>query len=204
MREGESILSLYGSGGQRLYLTPDERRAFIRMAGREPLPIAALCHTLAFTGCRISEALSLAPRHIDVEERAIIFECLKKRGKRIYRPVPVPSSLIDQLRLLELGYRYSPKEVVVHITDQPRLWPVSRTTAYRWVKRVMSNACIIPGPHRCPKGLRHGFGVAAILNGVPLTKLQRWMGHSRLETVSIYTNAMSPEERALAESLWEI
>lgn len=204
MKDGETNLSLYAPTGQRLYLTQAERTAFIRMASKEPLPIAALCHTLAFTGCRISEALSLAPRHIDLEERAIIFECLKKRGKRVFRPVPVPSSLIDQLRVLQLGYRYSPQEVVVHITDQPRLWPVSRTTAYRWVKRVMTNACIIPGPHRCPKGLRHGFGVAAVLNGVPLTKLQSWMGHSRLETVAIYTNAIGAEERALARSMWEV
>ena len=41
--------------------------------------------------------------------------------------------------------------------------------------------------------LRHGFGVLATKNNVPMPFLQQAMGHSRLDTTGIYTKA-SPEE----------
>jgi len=34
---------------------------------------------------------------------------------------------------------------------------------------------------------RHTFGVKAILNHVPLSVLQEWLGHSSIFTTSIYT-----------------
>src|SRR5438874_13789326 len=39
------------------------------------------------------------------------------------------------------------------------LWPWSRMTAFRRVQEVIAAAGIPDGPHACPKGLRHGFGV---------------------------------------------
>lgn len=50
--------------------------------------------------------------------------------------------------------------------------------------------------------MRHGFGVAAVSAGVPVTLVQRWLGHSRLETTSIYLAITGPEERAYARKLW--
>jgi len=37
--------------------------------------------------------------------------------------------------------------------------------------------------------------------GVPLNLIQRWMGHSRIETTAIYANAVGDEERALAKRM---
>jgi site-specific recombinase XerD len=54
-----------------------------------------------------------------------------------------------------------------------------------------------------PKALRHGFGVAGTQSGVPLNIIQRWMGHARLDTTAIYTNAVGDEERALAKRMWK-
>jgi site-specific recombinase XerD len=36
----------------------------------------------------------------------------------------------------------------------------------------------IAGPKASPKGLRHGFGVACIENGIPLNLVLRWLGHA--------------------------
>jgi integrase/recombinase XerD len=60
----------------------------------------------------------------------------------------------------------------------------------------------IPRSVSKPKALRHGFGIAATQSGVPLNIIQRWMGHSRLDTTAIYTNAVGDEERALARRMW--
>jgi integrase/recombinase XerD len=40
------------------------------------------------------------------------------------------------------------------------------------------NADGVKGPQATPKGLRHGFGVAAIQAGIPLNLLQRWLGRA--------------------------
>jgi site-specific recombinase XerD len=53
-----------------------------------------------------------------------------------------------------------------------------------------------------PKALRHAFAVDAVLNGIPLNILQRWMGHARLETTAIYAEVLGEEERALARRTW--
>ena len=50
------------------------------------------CLVLHYTGCRISEAL--APRNIDLSDKTIVFETLKKRRRGLYRAVPVPEEVL--------------------------------------------------------------------------------------------------------------
>ncbi len=87
------------------------------------------------------------------------------------------------------------------VLDQP-LWDWSRTTSWRRVKEVMDFSGIQPGPHLCPKGLRHGYGIHAIDEKVPLNMLQKWMGHSDLKTTSIYANAVGEEQSKIASRMW--
>jgi len=58
----------------------------------------------------------------------------------------------------------------------------------------MKDAGLEDGPHRCPKGLRHGYGVHAISHGVPLNMLRKWMGHASMEIMAIYANALGAED----------
>src|SRR5438309_2059950 len=88
---------LYDQQGNRKYLTKSERQAFIDAARRAAPEIETFCLTLAYTGARISEVLSLVPRRIDAPASAIIIECLKKRKRGVYRAVPVPRELLDRL-----------------------------------------------------------------------------------------------------------
>ena len=60
----------------------------------------------------------------------------------------------------------------------------------------------IEGDHATPKGLRHGFGVRAVTTGVPLSSLQRWLGHAQLSTTAIYAQAVGEEEKELASRMW--
>jgi site-specific recombinase XerD len=60
----------------------------------------------------------------------------------------------------------------------------------------------ITGGMACPKGLRHGFGVACVAVKIPLTTIQKWLGHARLETTAIYLDVQGEEERGLARRLW--
>jgi integrase/recombinase XerD len=59
-------IQLYDARGRRLYLTSAERDAFLEAAMLADRPIRTLCSVLYYTGCRISEALALIPRRIDL------------------------------------------------------------------------------------------------------------------------------------------
>ena len=150
-------MQLYDAKGRRLYLTEEERRAFIAAAIKAPGEVRTFCGVLHATGCRISEALALTAQQIDLSGRVVAFESLKKRRKGVYRAVPVPPELLDALDLVH-GIREAQRRGAA----KALLWPWSRMTAFRRVQQVMAAACIPDGPRACPKGLRHGFGVQAV------------------------------------------
>jgi site-specific recombinase XerD len=50
----------------------------------------------------------------------------------------------------------------------------------------MQAAGIPEGPHRCPKGLRHGYAIHALSKSVPLNMVPKWMGRFQMETTAIY------------------
>jgi site-specific recombinase XerD len=50
--------------------------------------------------------------------------------------------------------------------------------------------------------LRHGFGINATVNGIPLHMLQKWMGHAQLSTTAIYADAVGKEEQDIAARMW--
>lgn len=187
-------MRLYDRDRQRLYINREERAIFLEVVGNYPAPIRLFCQTLAYTGCRISEALALTPNSIQLGAGLVTFGTLKRRSPGMMREVPIPSALADDLKQLAPA-------------DAACLWqisevPVNRSTAYRWVKTAMRDAGI-HGAMACPKGLRHGYGMHAILSGVPLTMLQRWMGHASISTTTIYTSAIGKEEREIASWMWK-
>lgn len=188
---------LFDQEGHRKYLTGSERRAFLSVAHRMPIEVSTFLLTLAFTGARISEVLSLTPAQINVGAGIIVIECLKKRRPGMFRAVPIPEQLLAELdRVHHLSASAPPLERAAL-----RLWPWCRTTAWHYVKACMADAGII-GPQASPKGLRHAFAVNALDVSVPLPLIQKWLGHSRLTTTAIYTNAVGAEERAIAARYW--
>ena len=74
--------------------------------------------------------------------------------------------------------------------------------ALRESKELVASG-IADGPHKCPKGLRHGYGVHAISSGVPLNTLSELMGHASLEVTAIYANAMGEQKRAIVARMWQ-
>ena len=190
--------SLYDPQGQRKYLTADERQAFLQTAKTASREVRTLCEVLTYTGCRLSEALELTADRIDLGTEVVIFESLKKRTRGIYRAVPVPAAFLDVLNLVHnLRDLQSSRDKGRH----HRLWPWSRMTAWRRIGEVMQEA-EIAGPHASAKGLRHGFGVAAVSIGIPLNLVQKWLGHAQLTTTAIYADAVGEEEHLIAARMW--
>ena len=190
-------MQLFDAEGRRLYLTEEERRAFLKAAALTPREVRSFCGVLHATDCRISEALALTTDRVDLAGRVIVLESLKKRRRGVYRAVPVPPELLNTLDLVH-GLRNAQRR------GQARalLWPWSRMTGFRRVQEVIAAAGIPAGPHACPKGLRHGFGVQAVSKGIALNMVQKWLGHAQLTTTAIYANAVGEEEQSIAARMW--
>lgn len=183
-------MTLFDASGRRKYLVESEFKAFLAAAETLPPRERAYCHALAHTGGRLAEVLALRRQDIDLKAGSIVIKYLKKRGKTVYRSIPVPPSLITTLTLVfDLGRGKS---------DRP-LWDVDERTANRWIMKAMEAA----GVDHTPRSLRHTFGVTAVVKGVPLTTIKKWLGHADIKTTAIYTNAMGEEERGLAERMWQ-
>jgi integrase/recombinase XerD len=187
-RKGAGVFDRRGS---RKYLNDAERQAFFHAAnGETNAAWRAFCLTLFYTGCRISEALGVTAERIDLSQKCVVFETLKRRRRGVFRAVPIPESLA--VLLGELQTKARPSACV---------WKSSRPTAYRLIKQCMDDAGV-RGGMASPKGLRHGFAIACIAKNIPLTVIQKWLGHARLETTAIYLGASGDEERSLAQRLW--
>lgn len=199
-------MRLHDNYGKRLYLTQTERERFLKMASEELREERMFCHVLHYTGCRISEALELTPERIMIEDRIIIFRTLKKRKfdkdgnlrKNQYRHVPVPDRLIEELDLVfDLRRLQKSKEPMDN-----NLWPMSRATAWRLIKKIMAKSEII-GPQATSKGFRHGFGIAMAQTGMPLTVLKDLLGHNSTITTEIYLAFAGEEKRNLVMKGWQ-
>ena len=191
-------MSIFDAQGRRLYFTDDERKAFMKAAAEQPRDVRTFCGVLHYTGCRISEGLEITPRSIDLCARVVIFRSLKKRKQRIFRAVPVPADFLDMVDMVH-GLREIQENGKGLNTP---IWPWSRQTGWRRVLEVIKAAGIQEGPHACPKGLRHGFAVHALGKGIPITMLQKWLGHAMLTTTAIYANAVGEEEQSIAARMW--
>jgi integrase/recombinase XerD len=146
----------------------------------------------------LSEALWLTADRVELRADLIVFETLKKRCAGVYRTLPVPHALVG---MLDLVHGLRALQGRPDCGRHARLWPWSRMTGWRRVREVMTQAGI-RGPYGSPKGLRHGFGVAAVTAGVPLNLVQKWLGHAQLSTTAIYADAVGAEEHAIAARMW--
>lgn len=180
---------LFDTNGQRKYLHASESRRLLAAAARANRETRLFCLLLHYTGCRLSEALALTPRRLDLQTQCVVFRTLKRR-KQTYRAVPVPTHLMHEL--VSLAADREP---------EAPLFAWSRQTGWRRIKGLMQEAGIV-GPQATPKGLRHFFGVHAIGEKVPESAVQRWMGHARSRNTQIYTLVTGAEERALAKRMW--
>ncbi len=186
--KGTSENTLIDEYGQRKYLNQVERKIFykaIAILGQER---RLFCLLIYYTGVRISEALHLKVEQIDFAEKVVTIKSLKKRGKVHYRQIPVPDIFLKEVKVIlgEVG---------------ERVWTFSRSTASRFVKKVMNEARIY-GTKACSKGVRHSYAVNCLIHDIPLTLIKTWMGHASITTTAIYLNVLGAEARKFAKRTW--
>lgn len=186
---------LWSLDGDRKYLNQAERqRVLAAMETLDPEQ-SLFALVLAWTGARVSEVLALTASSFQLEAGVVTIVTLKRR-KHVVREVPIPPHLTARLNQL-----FSLRDLQQGDDALRRLWPWCRVTAWRLIKKVMAIARVF-GRRACPRGLRHAFGIGTLQSGVPLTLIQRWMGHARLSTTAIYADVCGPEELGFAKRFW--
>ena len=64
-------MQIVNEKGERLYFTEDQRKALLTAAAKAPREVRSFCSVLCSTGCRISEALALTPKSIDLSAKVL-------------------------------------------------------------------------------------------------------------------------------------
>lgn len=186
-------MRLYDRQARRLYLNAVELTSFMKATERAEQPARTISLLLAYTGMRLSEARTLTYDALQSDARVLSVRTLKQGRVCRTREIPVPHALLDVIH-----QEQSRPQIVICTGTK---WPMPRITAYRHIKRVMKEAGI-SGPKASPKGLRHAFGVRAVLAKVPLNIVQRWLGHASMTTTAIYTTAIGSEQLELSDRMW--
>jgi integrase/recombinase XerD len=204
-RDWSQGASLYAPGGGRKYLNRAERARALAEMAKLPRSQALFALTLAWTGARVSEVLALPASSFqiirassdEIECGLVAIVTLKRRGYYV-REVPIPPEL---MAALDRHFKLSARQRDELRWDR-RLWPWHRVTAWRIIKQVM-RCSSVAGSMACPRGLRHAFGIGVMQEAVPQHLIQRWMGHARLSTTTIYMNVCGPEEVGFARRFWQ-
>jgi integrase/recombinase XerD len=131
-------------------------------------------------GLRVSEALAVEAADIMLDADSPTIRVRNGKGGKD-RVVPVHPELAAALRV-SLGFarrRAHGPIVQAH-----------RATAWRWVKeaqvRAEATGDIERGRVLGTHTLRHSFARSALAAGIPINRVQRWLGHASLSTTLVY------------------
>jgi site-specific recombinase XerD len=154
----------------RVWLTQDTPEAVYN---------AAWFFVLAHTGLRACELLDLRQEDVDLAQRRL---CVRQ-GKGDRDRVVYLSEIAAQAVHRYLALCPHPEQALLFVH------PCGRALSYHWVYsrlRDLGEAAQVGQvtPHR----LRHTFATRLNNSGVPITSLQKLMGHDHLSTTQIYTH----------------
>jgi integrase/recombinase XerD len=197
-------LNLFDEHGQRLFFNLEERLAFIKTADKAVGPTRTFCHLLHYTGCTLTEAITVTPAQVDFSARTVVFQGTTATRLGITRAVPVSDAF---LALFDEMHDIRSAQSGPHANE--RIWSLDIKSMRDRLGRVIRDAGIKGGPHALPRAIRYGFLVHAIRCGIILTRTERWMGYSAnnylghyVEQLALYQPDLIGDEREDASLMW--
>jgi integrase/recombinase XerD len=143
------------------------------------------------TGCRITEALTLHVRDIDLDN---LLMTLDGKGRK-QRVVPFSFELRKALHRYTTEYSRKTDALLIATRKETR---VSRLSALRSVKKLCKDLGFDP-PGRTLHSIRHTFAVNYLRRGGSVFHLQKVLGHSTLEMTRRYANLMTEDLQQIHE-----
>lgn len=170
-----------------------------RVAGRGPAGVRnrALLALLYRAGLRVSEALALRPKELDLDAGQV--HVLRGKGAR-QRVAAIDAGgagivarWMEERRALGLTGRHP---VLCTISSGAKLTagrPLSRAYVDAMLKRLARRAGVEKRVHA--HGLRHTHAAELEREGKPVRAIQEQLGHTSLATTQTYLDHLSPSER---------
>jgi site-specific recombinase XerD len=161
------------------------------------LRLRALVVTMWRTGLRISEALSLEPRDLDVPHQAITVRCGKGGKRRVTRMDRWGwdhlHPWLDARQELPFG------AVFCVITGPTAGLPILANDARRQLRAAGNRAGLRRRSN--PHALRHSHAVDLWREGIDVYTIQTQLGHARLDVTATYLRGVGVDEvlRPIAE-----
>ncbi len=180
-------------------LVPEEVGSLIQSASnRAPSGIRnrALIAVLYYSGLRLSEALALEPRDVDLKGGEINVR-RGKGGKQRLAGLNSEAQAhltrwMDTRRKLGINGRQPVFVTFSRVDGKRRIQPVSPRYVQIMLKRLAERAGIAKRVH--PHGLRHSHAVHLLRRAVPLPHIQRQLGHVSLATTGLYLRGIGAGE----------
>jgi integrase/recombinase XerD len=177
-------------------LSPGEAERLIEAAaGTTPRALRdrALVEVMYGSGLRVSEALGLHRRSVDLDERLV--RVLGKGSKE--RIVPLGRPAVDALRrYVAMGRPHLDGRSRPELFLNARGGPLTRAGAFLILRRLAEKAGLEPlrvHPHL----LRHSFATHLLEGGADLRSVQEMLGHADLSTTELYTHVSDRRRREL-------
>lgn len=164
---------------QHQFLNPDELVKLFSMVEDNP-DLKAAVYLLYGCGMRRNEALSITPRMIN--DNGITF--IGKGDKE--RTVPLEPRIREYLTFYIKSRNLSPDERILNYTVN---------TIRPAINYILFAAT---GRHLTCHKLRHTFATMLISNGTSTAAVQKYLGHSKIETTQIYAEWVGNDDVAIS------
>jgi len=153
----------------------------------------ALVELLYGAGLRVSEAVGLDRRGVDLDDRLV--RVTGKGGKE--RVVPIGRQAADAVRrYLARGRPYLDRRHRAELFLNAKGGPLTRAGAFLVLRRLAAAAGLEPERVH-PHLLRHSFATHLLEGGADLRSVQEMLGHADLATTELYTHVTDARRRAL-------
>ena len=159
-------------------LSREEEGKLIRQAYKDHSEHGLLIKTLFQSGARVSEFVALRVDDLYFDGGMLLIK-QGKGGKSRY--VPILAELAQELRT-HLGSRQTG-----YLFESNRHAAYSPRRVQQIVKEVAERAGIVKRVY--PHLLRHSVATTLLERGMPIDQIQKFLGHSKLETTQIYAES---------------
>jgi site-specific recombinase XerD len=170
--------------------TRDECLALLDACGTSAYGVRnqALIALLWRAGLRLAEALALRATDIDADGRVRV---LHGKGDK------ARTTMLDERGLAVVQTWLVARQAWALPTNTPIICtrdgaPLKQSYVRKLLPRLARKAGVHKRVHA--HGFRHTFAVDLLRNNVPVSHIQRLLGHSSLQTTAIYLASLSPEE----------
>lgn len=143
----------------------------------------AIIDVLYSTGCRVAELVNMRLSDIDFEQKAVYIIGKGKKHNIVYLNTNAQLSLEEYLKIREGDSDY------VFVSDRR---PHDRITT-RAVERICTELSQIVGFKVSPHIIRHTTATLSLQSGMPITQVQKMLGHANVATTQIYAETLQSD-----------